>query len=688
MTTALGQWARRALALGGALALAGVGLTQPATQAAAAGDACSGLTIIDSGHVDAFEGAPSGKDFDLKLKWDNAPGGTKSYEPDETVLVLKSNSHKKLPSGYIKGVDSGYVSGQIQEDGVPWIGWDFMSLASLGIKAADLHLDEVRGPGQVLQWVDGNFNAGPQAHVDGKKAPDFTVKSGDHFHIEPLAHKHFNTLFPAKGVYRVKAHAAAGGKTTKTKTYTFAVDTDIQQACKVAKGQAEPTPAPTSQPAKPVPTKPGENGSDREQNTPGVNDIGEYLPGQGIELSANGFKPDGGDITFTFDEPRVEMLKAKPSDNGAVAATMSKIPEKAKPGAHTILVEQGKTQLVLALVVKDPNKKSASPSPTQTPGAPEDATNKSGNETGAVTTASSGTGQAVSAAPAGSAASSGEQCLPTEVKKKVSAAEATRLGYREGGGSALGLYPMMKDDRTAPAKWVRPDSLTFGIGDAGRANAPADLSAYGITGTVYVIGATQTPGVPWVGANTQNPSIINNVKDGVTWRLDSVAGPGKLLVFESGNFGKVVGNIWFAKTGDTHVLPLRTHVHPNWVFSAPGTYKVTVSEIAALKNGQTVQGSTTLTFVVGGQGNANEGHFDLGAEIRGAGAGSGNITKNADGTYTVTEVVGRTPSGKPCTLGGSLAKTGASDLTIPIAVLGLGVLIGGIGAVVLRRQFI
>lgn len=297
-------------------------------------------------------------------------------------------------------------------------------------------------------------------------------------------------------------------------------------------------------------------------------------------------------------------------------------------------------------------------------------------------------------APAGNAGQGGggaEVCQPTRVSRQVSAAEATASGLvaNPAGAGRLGLVPKMKDDSRSPARWVAPDSLTFGIGEAGHTTAPATLAKYGITGRVYLIGQTQVPQVPWVGANTMNETVVAHAAGAVTWRLENVQGPATPLVYESGNFGALVSKVWFAKVGDTTQIEVNRHVHPNWVFPKPGTYRLTISQTARLKDGSTATGSTTLTFIAGGSGTSNAGHFDLGAEIReGAGqAGAGReVTKNADGTYTVTEIVGRTPSGQPCTLTGPLARTGWSPLTPALIVLGGGLLLGGLGAVTLRHQ--
>lgn len=289
-----------------------------------------------------------------------------------------------------------------------------------------------------------------------------------------------------------------------------------------------------------------------------------------------------------------------------------------------------------------------------------------------------------------------EKCIPTKIVTRVNAAEAQRQGLVPAAGktgATRALVPLIKDDRTAPAKWVSPSSLTFGISrstDLTEKQSQRDVQAkFGLPAKVYMIGQTQEAGIPWVGANTQNPTVEKQVDKAVTWRLDSVSGPGRVLVFETANFG-AIGRIWFSKPGDTHVLGLNTHVHPNWIFTAPGTYKVRISQTAKLHTGETVTGAATLTFIAGGQGNANDGHFDFGADITTAAgntaAGGADVRKNADGSYTVTRIEGRTPSGKPCQLDGSLAHTGVTSFTLPLLVLAAGFALAGLGGAALRSQ--
>jgi putative surface-anchored protein (fragment) len=100
----------------------------------------------------------------------------------------------------------------------------------------------------------------------------------------------------------------------------------------------------------------------------------------------------------------------------------------------------------------------------------------------------------------------------------------------------------------------------------------------------------------------------------------------------------------FDGPGSSYTLGPNTHAHQNWVFTAPGTYTLTISM------------RVTPT----------------GAALTGSGYGGGGevTTTGALGTSSrpmASQVVGRTASGKDCDL--SLAITGAD--TIPLAVVSL-----------------
>ena len=112
-----------------------------------------------------------------------------------------------------------------------------------------------------------------------------------------------------------------------------------------------------------------------------------------------------------------------------------------------------------------------------------------------------------------------------------------------GGGEqtcTAGIVPRVKDDRTVPAQWKDPASLVFGLGDAAKANLPQAIGPVP-AGPVWMIGSTQQAGVPWLGGNTQHPSLLENTKGDVTWDIAGFEGPGSMAVFIQGGLGQVVG---------------------------------------------------------------------------------------------------------------------------------------------------
>ncbi|MGV0432853.1 TIGR03773 family transporter-associated surface protein [Corynebacterium sp. 20_84] len=267
-------------------------------------------------------------------------------------------------------------------------------------------------------------------------------------------------------------------------------------------------------------------------------------------------------------------------------------------------------------------------------------------------------------------------------------AQAANGGSNGEGGEkcTAALVPRVKDDRTSPASWKDPAGLTFGLGDAAKAQLPQEIGPVP-AGDVWMIGSVQQAGVPWLGANTQHESLIQNTTGEVTWEVTDFEGPGPMTVFTQGGLGQVVGEQWFSasngKAQGSHTIPGNTHVHPSWVFGKEGTYKVTVKQSAKTKSGETVSGSATLTFVVGGKGNADSGHFDFGAIYDAKGScssGGGGAAGGAGGSSGSAAASG--------TAGGSLADTGMSIMTVPFAILGIGVLVFGAGMIRISRKLI
>lgn len=307
----------------------------------------------------------------------------------------------------------------------------------------------------------------------------------------------------------------------------------------------------------------------------------------------------GGDGSGAFDEEEPEAENQDQEEKGAKPPAGAKTPREKENEAKT----PGGAKKP-AHAPKKPHSPESNPSKTTVPDSAADkkdantSPNSSPANSSQAATFRNATANAAGAAPAS------EPCYPIPSSQKFSLPRQThvhpnwvftqpgnyQVGIRQsaringqlqsadtilnfnvgGTGSAneghfdLGakvenglLVATLKDDRTAGGTWVNPRSLTFGLGAGAQAKLPAGLEFLAPAGTpVWMIGSTQTSGVPWLGANTQHPSLVEATNEPVTWELLSFHGPvgGRLAVFTSGNFGKVVGQKWFtAPTSATNV---------------------------------------------------------------------------------------------------------------------------------------
>ncbi|MEV0949651.1 TIGR03773 family transporter-associated surface protein [Promicromonospora sp. NPDC050249] len=262
------------------------------------------------------------------------------------------------------------------------------------------------------------------------------------------------------------------------------------------------------------------------------------------------------------------------------------------------------------------------------------------------------------------------QCVAQPVTSEVSTPEVGGIssGHFDFGSMVEDgkLVAQVKDDREQPSSWVDPASLTFKLGEAAEDKVPAgsEFAFLGTAGsTIWSVGQVQETGVPWIGWNTQHPSLIEAADGPVTFTLDGVDGPGELGVYATGTFGGVGAKNFGTLEGFPRSMsvPLNQHVHASWAFTKPGVYSVTMTQSVPLKSGGTASDAATLKFSVG----------------------------DTAGTTTRTTYVGRTPSGEECDLSAAqraaLASTGASVFQ-PLALAGLLLLAGGLLIVVAQRR--
>ena len=560
---------------------------------------------LNRGHADIFDlTSDAAGALTLRIKED-ATGSGVLREPEQTLLAIPASTLAQIPDAVSQTTGApaaAYLLGQSgdNQSTVLWPGWDTLGIAAGGYDAARFHIP-YSGP------ADGRIYAFTSSFAEGLKAVTADgsydlAPGGDDIDQPYAAHKHVNWLFTRAGRYTLTVQASAwtpgntGTANAVAPTRTYTIDVADEAACLAEAGLT-----------------PGGNGN---PTAPGVD------PGSTDAQSGAGQSGvDGDSAPDTTDRSA--------SDTGA--------------GAND---------------------------PAQTSG-----TGLGAGSGGGAGTAYGVTTSGTTTSGARTTTSSGERCIPTRVTREAtgteSAAQAssqapvntarTTLTVSVGEGASgnateghfdLGpaiengsLVARIKDDRTQPAQWVDPSTLTFALGEAARITAPADLGFVATVGSsVWLIPSTQIAGVPWLGLNSQREEIVTGTTGGVQFTLDAVEGPGRVAVFNAGALGSGVGEHVFDGPGSSYTLGPNTHAHQNWVFTAPGTYTLTISM------------RVTPT----------------GAALTGSGYGSsGEVTATgALGTSSrpmASQVVGRTASGKDCDL--SLAITGAD--TIPLAVVSL-----------------
>ncbi|WP_308606681.1 choice-of-anchor M domain-containing protein [uncultured Corynebacterium sp.] len=193
---------------------------------------------------------------------------------------------------------------------------------------------------------------------------------------------------------------------------------------------------------------------------------------------------------------------------------------------------------------------------------------------------------------------------------------------------------LARDDSAATPVWRDPADVVFDVGDNAQLTLPED-KAFSFVGAepgsqVWVVPQTEQADVPWLGWNTQAPSLEENVERGVTMEFLGHQGPGEFSLFlQNGGFEEPQ-LLWSTATeaADGFWVDLGTHTHANWVFTEPGIHQVRVrmsGEGAGESAGSEVAAEATLTFAVGAGTDGAQAHaaqWDPSAEFSDASAGT------------------------------------------------------------------
>jgi surface-anchored protein len=120
--------------------------------------------------------------------------------------------------------------------------------------------------------------------------------------------------------------------------------------------------------------------------------------------------------------------------------------------------------------------------------------------------------------------------------------------------------------------------------------------------TTWILPQIENGNLLWLGVG--NESLTSTDFTGNQYlTLLSVSGPGHFALFVNDSFGMPVvamNSRDGVDANDTLTVPLRSHIHCNWAFSAPGDYRVRLMVSGTLRTGNVAISSapTEYTFTV------------------------------------------------------------------------------------------
>ncbi|MFB4193635.1 choice-of-anchor M domain-containing protein [Streptomyces carpaticus] len=227
-----------------------------------------------------------------------------------------------------------------------------------------------------------------------------------------------------------------------------------------------------------------------------------------------------------------------------------------------------------------------------------------------------------------------------------------------------------RDDSQVPPVWRLLTDVVTQVSEEARQPVPDD-EQFAFLGAapgedVYVIPQTQAPGVIWLGWNTQDPEVMEQVNRGVTLSMLNAEGPGHFSVFlQDGAFGPP-DVLWDSSVADRQDLwvDVNTHTHANWVFTEPGVYVVDIEMSADLIGGERVSDRAALRFAVGEETDVREA-FDARALPEEPGARPEGGQRDEGGS-----VPGGAGDTDPVEAADEDTGRASSALSVPLAVAG------------------
>ena len=246
----------------------------------------------------------------------------------------------------------------------------------------------------------------------------------------------------------------------------------------------------------------------------------------------------------------------------------------------------------------------------------------------------------------------------------------------DGGELTLDL----KEDATGTHVRRAPEDVELVVGEDAYTDRTAEVSEIGKAG--YLLPQTQRAELIWPGWDTQGARDVG----AIDLEFVEVTGPGEVHLFQTGSFGSLdavlEGGATRVESGAVIAQQEPAHVHANWLFTEPGTYQMRV----VAKGGGSSSNEATYTWVVGdgeaapaapAQATTSETSAKATVSAAPAAPASKASTSSAPKQEAKPAPAEAQPQPEPEQRPDTLAETGTTVMTVPFAVLGLGVAVFG-----------
>lgn len=139
------------------------------------------MVVLDHGHMDIAAFSPSGRGLRIVVQED-VTGSHVRRDPSSVMIWVRDASR----------VANAWRVPQTQRSGIPWLGWNNQFLSRRDVPVT-WTIEDVRGPGHVRVWMQGNLGRPGETVFDSISQRTYV--------IHPNTHAHANWDFSAPGYY-------------------------------------------------------------------------------------------------------------------------------------------------------------------------------------------------------------------------------------------------------------------------------------------------------------------------------------------------------------------------------------------------------------------------------------------------------------------------------------------------------